>query len=259
MGERAHDRLCRRPLTAPVSSSPSLGLALSFTAGLLSFLSPCVLPLIPSYITFITGLSLEDVQQSRRTALVHGLLFVAGFTLIFLALGATATVLGQLLNYQRIWISRVGGVLIIVFGLYMLGVFNVSMFSREKRVHIADKPVGYLGTVLVGIAFGAGWTPCIGPILGSILTYAASAADVSRGLVLLLAYSLGLAVPFVISAVAVDRFMGFFHRVKRQMVWVSRIAGALMIAVGILMVTNYFTILASYLQALTPEALKGRL
>lgn len=237
----------------------SLGIALAFTAGLLSFLSPCVLPLIPSYVTFITGLSLEDVQKARRSALTHAALFVLGFTLIFLALGATATALGQLLNYQRVWISRIGGALIIVFGLYMLGAFNVSLFSRERRVHIADKPVGYLGTVLVGVAFGAGWTPCIGPILGTILTYAASAADLSRGLWLLLAYSLGLAVPFLLSAFAVERFLDVFTRLKGRMIWVTRVSGILMIAIGVLMITNYFTIMATYLQALTPEALKSRL
>ena len=237
----------------------SLGLTIAFGAGLLSFLSPCVLPLIPSYVTFITGLSLEDVQKSRRAALIHSLLFVLGFTLIFLALGATATALGQLLSYQRVWITRVGGVLIIVFGLYMLGVFNVALFSQERRVHIANKPVGYLGTLLVGIAFGAGWTPCIGPILGSILTYAASSADVSRGMWLLLAYSLGLAVPFLLSAVAVERFLDFFSRMKRQMGWITRTSGVLMIAIGVLMVTNYFTLLASVLNQYTPEFLKSRL
>jgi cytochrome c-type biogenesis protein len=237
----------------------SLGIAIAFTAGLLSFLSPCVLPLIPSYVTFITGLSLEDVQRSRRTALIHSLLFIAGFTLIFLALGATATVVGQVLNYQRVWISRIGGLLVIVFGLYMLGAFNIAAFSRERRMHIADKPVGYLGTLLVGIAFGAGWTPCIGPILGSILTFTASSADLGRGLGLLFSYSLGLAVPFFVAALAVERFMGFFQRVRRHMIWVTRVAGILLIAVGILMITNYFTILASYLQALTPESLKSKL
>ena len=136
----------------------SLGIAIAaFTAGLLSFLSPCVLPLIPSYVTFITGMGLEEVQKARRAALIHSLLFVLGFTLIFLALGATATTLGALLHAQRVWISRVGGLLVILFGLYMLGVFNVSLFSQERRVHIANKPVGYLGTLLVVIAFGAGW------------------------------------------------------------------------------------------------------
>jgi cytochrome c-type biogenesis protein len=201
----------------------------------------------------------RDVQKSRRAALIHSLLFILGFTLIFLALGATATALGQLLNYQRVWISRIGGVLIIVFGLYMLGVFNISLFSQERRVHIADKPVGYLGTLLVGMAFGAGWTPCIGPILGSILTYAASAADLTRGMWLLLAYSLGLAVPFLLSAIAVERFLDFFTRMKRQMVWITRTSGVLMIAIGLLMVTDYFTILASYLQAMTPEAIRNRI
>src|SRR5207237_1297609 len=124
-----------------------------------------------SYVTFITGLSLEDVQSARKATFIHALLFVLGFTLIFLALGATATVLGRVLVTHREWISRVGGAIIIGFGLYLLGAFNVGLLSRERRVHLADKPMGYLGTVLVGIAFGAGWTPCIGPILGSILIY----------------------------------------------------------------------------------------
>lgn len=242
-----------------MEGTTSLGIAIAFTAGLLSFLSPCVLPLIPSYVTFITGLSLEDVQRARRAALIHALLFVLGFTVIFLALGATATAVGQLLNYRRHWLAQVGGVLIIVFGLYMLGVFNITAFSRERRVQIADKPAGYLGTVLVGVAFGAGWTPCIGPILGSILTYTASEADYRRGLALLLAYSLGLAVPFLLAALAVERFLHFFARVRSRMVWVTRVAGVLLIAVGVLMVTNYFTVLASALQGLTPDFIRRRL
>ena len=242
-----------------MEASATLGLAIAFTAGLLSFLSPCVLPLVPSYVTFITGLSLEDVSKARRSALVHAVLFVLGFSLIFLALGAGATMLGRVLLAYRDWITRIGGVLIIVFGLYLLGVFNIGAFQRERRIHLADKPVGYLGTVLVGIAFGAGWTPCIGPILGAILTYTASSADLQRGLQLLSAYSLGLAVPFLLAAVLVQQFLAFFARIKRQMMWVQRIAGALLVVVGILMITNYFTILASYHQAFTPEALRSRI
>ena len=242
-----------------MDSSATLGLLVAFSAGLLSFLSPCVLPLVPSYVTFITGMSLEDVQRTRRTAMAHALLFVLGFTLIFLALGAGATALGSVLRVYRDWIARIGGALVIVFGLYLLGVFNVGAFARERRVHLADKPVGYLGTVLVGIAFGAGWTPCIGPILGSILTLSASSADLGRGLQLLGAYSLGLAVPFVLAAALVDRFLAVSARLKRHMVWVSRISGVLLIAVGLLMVTDYFTILASYLQALTPDFLRNRI
>src|SRR5688572_4859240 len=237
----------------------SLGLTIAFGAGLLSFLSPCVLPLIPSYVTFITGLSLEDVQKARRAALVHSILFVVGFSIIFLALGATATVLGRVLLAHRAWISRVGGALVILFGLYTLGVFNVSALSRERRVHLADKPVGYLGTVLVGIAFGAGWTPCIGPILGSILILSSSSADLNRGLLLLTAYSLGLAIPFLLSALLVRHFLALFTRLRRQMVWVTRASGALLVLVGVLMLTDYFTVLAGYLQGLTPEALRSRI
>jgi cytochrome c-type biogenesis protein len=238
----------------------SIGLAVAFTAGLFSFLSPCVLPLIPSYITFITGLGLDDVQHARRAALVHGVLFVLGFSLIFVALGAAATALGQVLLSQRTWISRVGGVMIILFGLYLLGVLNIGLFARERRLHVADKPVGYLGTVFVGIAFGAGWTPCIGPILGSILVYAASTGtQMSRSLTLLSAYSLGLAVPFLVSALLVERFIAAFQRMRRVMVWVTRGSGIVMVAIGVLMLTNYMTILSSYLQALTPEALLNHL
>lgn len=237
----------------------SLGVVISFTAGLLSFLSPCVLPLIPSYVTFVTGLSLEDVQRSRKTALVHALLFVAGFSLIFLALGATATAVGRLLLLHRQWISRVGGVLVVLLGLYLLGAFNMRFLARERRFHISNKPLGYLGTVLVGIAFGAGWSPCIGPILGGILTYTATQAELQRGLVLLGAYSLGLAIPFVIAAVAVERFIAVFQRYRSKLIWVDRIAGALLIVVGVLMLTNYMTVLTGYLQGLTPSALRSRL
>src|SRR5919112_251121 len=192
-------------------------------------------------ISFITGLSLEDVQKARRTALVHSLLFVLGFSLIFLALGATATVMGRLLLAHRVWLSRVGGALVILFGLYTLGAFNVGVLARERRVHLADKPVGYLGTVLVGIAFGAGWTPCIGPILGSILILSSSSADLSRGLLLLTAYSLGLAIPFLLSALLVRQFIGAFARIRRHLAWISRASGALLVCVGVLMMTTWFT------------------
>jgi cytochrome c-type biogenesis protein len=239
--------------------TPTLGVVIAFSAGLLSFLSPCVLPLIPSYVTFITGLSLDDVQNARRTALVHGMLFVLGFTIIFMAMGAGATLLGQSLLQHRDWISRVGGVVIIVFGLYLLGVLNIGFLSREARFHVADKPVGYFGTVFVGFAFGAGWTPCLGPILGSILVYTSSQADLVRGMWLLFAYSLGLAVPFLLSAIAIDRFSAFFQRMRKQMVWVSRISGVVMIGIGLLLVTNYFTILSSWLTSLTPEFLLERI
>ena len=239
--------------------SASLGLGISFTAGVLSFLSPCVLPLIPSYVSFITGLSLDDVQRSRRVTLIHSLLFVAGFTIVFLLLGATATALGQALVRHRDWVGRIGGVLVIVLGLYLLGVFNIGAFARERRVHIASKPLGYAGTLLVGMAFAAGWTPCIGPILGGVLTYTASSADFNRGLALLFAYSLGLAVPFLLAALMIDRFMELFQRYRGALIWMSRISGALLVAVGLLMITGSMTVLSAWLQRFTPEALQSRL
>ncbi len=242
-----------------MESPATFGLLVAFSAGLLSFLSPCVLPLVPSYVTFITELSLEEVRTARRTALIHALLFVLGFSLIFIALGATASVLGRVLFVARVWIARVGGALIIAFGLYLLGAFNFRLLEQDKRVYFADKPLGYLGTVLVGLAFGAGWTPCIGPILGSILIYTSSTADLHRGLLLLTAYSAGLAIPFIVAALAIDRFLAVFARYKGAIKWVNRVGGVLLIVIGLLLVTNYFTLLASWLQQLTPDALRARI
>jgi cytochrome c-type biogenesis protein len=207
-------------------------------------------------------MTLDDVQHARharRAALVHALFFVLGFSLVFLALGASATLIGRMLVTYRAWVSRIGGLLVLAFGLYLLGVLKVGLFSRERRMQFTDKPLGYLGTVIVGVAFAAGWSPCIGPILGSILTYAASQADVTRGVVLLGAYSLGLAVPFVIAAVAIEWFLSAFQAVRKHLVWVERVAGALLVVVGILMITNYLSVITNFLQAWTPAALRARL
>lgn len=242
-----------------MNETASVGIAISFAAGLLSFLSPCVLPLIPSYVTFVTGLTLEDVQRSRRIALIHSLLFVLGFSLIFLALGATATTVGRLLGYNREWVGRIGGALVIVLGLYLLGVLNFGIFAQERRLHLATKPLGYLGTVFVGMAFAAGWTPCIGPILGAVLTYTASSADLNRGLVLLSAYSLGLAVPFIGAALAIDKFLVFCQKYKRVMLWTTRVSGALLLFVGVLMLTDTMRLLSQWLQPFTPEIIRSRL
>lgn len=240
-------------------ASPDVALPVAFGAGLASFLSPCVLPLIPSYITFITGMTLDDVPRARRVALVHALLFVVGFSLIFLALGASATLIGRLLFTYRVWISRIGGLLILAFGLYLLGIFKLDAFARERRIHLTDKPLGYLGTVVVGFAFGAGWTPCIGPILGSILTYASTQHQVSRGVALLGAYSLGLAVPFVLAAVAMERFLVAFDAIKKHMAWVTRLSGALLVVVAVLMLTDYMSVLTGMMRGWTPAALKNLL
>ena len=237
----------------------ALGFVVAFMAGLLSFLSPCVLPLVPSYVGFITGMTLPEMAGRRRVALTHALLFVLGFSLIFVILGASATALGQALNYYQVWLQRVGGVLIILFGLLCLGVFKVGLLNQERRVHLERKPVGYLGSALVGMAFGAGWTPCIGPVLGGILGLAATTNDVARGMQLLAAYSAGLAVPFLIAAVAVESFLDWFQRFRRYLPWVMRLSGILLIVVGVLLVTGEFTRLAGWLQGLTPDFLREKL
>ena len=238
----------------------SVGIPIAFFAGVLSFLSPCVLPLVPSYVSFITGMSLDELGERRWTAFTHALFFVLGFSLIFMALGAGATAVGRFLMVYQGWIERIGGTLIIVFGLYLLGAFQWSGLARERRMHLQDKPVGYLGSTLVGIAFGAGWTPCIGPILGSILLYTGvQTPSLTRGLVLLGAYSLGLAIPFLVAALAVEKFLTWFKGFRKFLPLTTKIAGGVLVAVGLLLVTGYFSLLASWLQGLTPEFLRSRL
>jgi cytochrome c-type biogenesis protein len=234
--------------------------AVAFLAGLLSFLSPCVLPLVPSYLSYITGMSgAAEIQSRRHLALAHAAFFTLGFTLIFVALGATATELGRLLNHYQQWLERVGGALIVVFGLYTLGVLKVGLFSREMRMQLSGQPVGFLSSVLAGGAFGAGWTPCIGPILGSILLFTSSRADFGKGIPLLLSYSAGLALPFLVAAGALEAFLRWFQRFRRYIGWVERIAGVLLIAVGVLMMLGLFTLLSGWLQGLTPSFLKSKL
>jgi len=242
-----------------VNEPATLGVAVAFVAGLLSFLSPCVLPLVPSYVGFLTGMSLPELADRRRTGLLHAVLFVIGFSLVFVLLGATATALGRALNYYQVWLQRVGGILIIGFGLVCLGVVKVGILSQERRLHLERKPVGFLGSALVGMAFAAGWTPCIGPVLGAILGLASTTGDVPRGMLLLGVYSAGLAVPFLIAAVAVESFLGWFQRFRVFLPWVMRLSGALLIFVGVLLLTGEFTRLAGWLQGLTPDALRGRI
>jgi cytochrome c-type biogenesis protein len=242
-----------------VNEPAALGFAVAFAAGLLSFLSPCVLPLVPSYVGFLTGMTLPEVGNRRRVALLHALMFVGGFSLVFILLGASATALGRALNYYQVWLQRVGGVLIIGFGLVCLGVVKAGWLTEERRLHLEHKPVGFLGSALVGMAFGAGWTPCIGPVLGAILGLAATSADLSRGMLLLAVYSAGLAVPFLLAAVAVERFLDWFQRFRKYLPWVMRVSGALLVLVGVLLLTGEFTRLAGWLQSLTPEFLRRQL
>ncbi len=238
-----------------------VGISIAFLAGVLSFLSPCVLPLVPSYLSFVTGMSLEDLQEGldRRTTLVHSLLFVAGFTGIFLLLGASASFLGQFLRQYEEWIARVGGVVIIVLGLHLAGAFRLAPLLRERRLHLHDKPAGYLGTLGVGAAFGAGWTPCIGPVLGAILTFAASQDQFWSGVWLLFVYSLGLAVPFLLASLALDGFLRAFARFRRFLPVVQVLSGVLLVVLGIFLVTGTFSALTGYLIRFTPDFIMDRI
>jgi cytochrome c-type biogenesis protein len=242
-----------------VSEPVTLGIVVAFVAGVLSFLSPCVLPLVPSYIGFLTGMTLPEIGSRRRAALLHALVFVLGFSLVFILLGASATALGRALGYYQVWLQRAGGVLIILFGLLCLGVLSARPLLSEHRMQLEQKPLGYLGSAVVGMAFAAGWTPCIGPVLGGILGLAATSADVTRGMLLLAVYSAGLALPFLLAAIAVESFLGWFQRFRRFLPWVMRLSGLLLILVGVLLVTGQFTRLAGWLQGLTPEILREQL
>lgn len=240
----------------------AIGLAMAFGAGLLSFLSPCVLPLVPSYASFLTGMGLDEMTEQarvRRSVLLHGSLFVLGFSLVFIGLGASASLLGGLLRTQGVWLQRIGGVVLLIFGVQMLGLLRIPGMSRDWRVHLAEKPTGYAGSVGVGVAFGAGWTPCVGPILGGILTLAAMDGTTAQAVGLLAAYSAGLAVPFLLASAALGLFFVFFQNFRRWIPWVNRIGGAVLIVMGLLLVTGKFTVLAGALTRYTPEFLLERL
>jgi cytochrome c-type biogenesis protein len=242
----------------------SLGVAVAFSAGLFSFLSPCVLPLFPSYLSFITGMSVGDLSgdltaAARRRVLLHSVTFVLGFSLVFVALGASFSAAGQALFLYRDWIRIVGGVMIVVFGLYIAGLLNIGLFARTQQWQIREKPAGYVGSFLVGVTFAIGWTPCVGPILGAILSLAGTADTVQRGVWLLIAYSAGLGVPFLLSAVALGSFLKFFKRYRPFIPVVERGAGFLLVIVGVLVATNYYVILNSWAISLTPEWLLRRL
>ncbi len=242
-----------------MNESVSLGPLVAFLGGLLSFLSPCVLPLVPSYLGFLTGMTLEEMEDKRHWAVLHALAFIAGFSLVFIALGAGATALGSTLLYHKQTLARVGGVVIILFGIYATGIVHFGFMERERKVHLDRKPMGFFGSLFVGMAFAFGWTPCLGPILAGILALAGVGGDLSRGMLLLAAYSAGLAVPFLIAAVAVDKFRDWFQRFRRWLPWVQRASGILLILVGLLLVTGEFTRLAQLLNGVTPEWLRSRL
>ena len=224
----------------------------AFIAGFLSFLSPCVLPLIPSYISYITGISFADLDAEhpthvvRKKAIFHSVAFILGFTTVFVLLGASATYIGSFLHSYTSLIRKIGGLLIILFGIHITGLFPINLLMGEKRVTIRHKPSGYVGSFLVGLVFAAGWTPCIGPILATILTLAATEESVYQGILLLLLYSLGLGIPFLLSSLAMHQFLLFFNRYKKFIRSFEILTGIFLVLIGILLFTNWLTRLSGY-------------
>jgi cytochrome c-type biogenesis protein len=240
----------------------------AFGAGFLSFVSPCVLPLIPGYLSYISGLSLDEMRgvapgggagvavaappDVRRRILLSSLAFILGFTIVFVAIGATASAVGQFVQEKLPLLGRIAGVVIILFGLHTMGVLRFEWLYQEKRVQSQRRPTGFIGATLVGMAFAFGWTPCIGPILSGIIFLAGSTETVGKGVRLLLVYSLGLGVPFFAAALAINHFFAALAKIRRHYHKIEVVSGALLVAIGLLIFTNKFTIIAQWLTPYLP-------
>ncbi|TMB74183.1 MAG: cytochrome c biogenesis protein CcdA [Deltaproteobacteria bacterium] len=237
----------------------------AFAAGIFSFLSPCVLPLIPSYLSFVSGVSLDEMRSDeargrvRSRVVLNSMAFIIGFSLVFISLGASASFLGSLFLDYRNLIRITGGFFILLVGLYLVGLFKISALERYLQFNLKDKPAGYLGSVLVGITFAVAWTPCVGPILGAILALAGTSGEVGRGTLLLTTYAAGLALPFFLSALAINSFFQFSQRLRRYIQAIHVMGGILLIIVGILLLTDYMTFLNTYVLRFTPDWLLKRL
>ena len=226
----------------------------AFLAGILSFLSPCVLPLVPGYVSLISGATVEDLQSPERrmlrTVMLHSVTFVLGVSVVFIALGAVATGIGQVVNEYHSLLSKIAGIIVIIFGLHLTGILKIKALYADKRLHDVKGGSSAVGSFAVGFAFAFGWTPCIGPILATILVLAGAQQTVLKGIVLLAVYSLCLAVPFLLTSLGVDRFLSFYGRFRRHLHTVEVISGILLIAVGVLIFLNNLRLLSGYLSFL---------
>jgi len=226
-------------------------LFIAFGAGLISFLSPCVLPLIPGYISYISGSSLNELIEKKSVNIFPIILFTFGFSLVFISFGATASFLGSVILNNSYELRIVSGIIIIIFSLHILGIINLNFLNYEKRIY-TEKKSGIFSSILVGMAFGFGWTPCIGPILGSILALASTEQSLNRGILLLIFYSLGLAIPFILSGYLIQKFLVFSKNLKSKMNIILKSGGALLLLTGILMITNQLQALGFYLLKYIP-------
>ncbi len=226
-------------------------LFIAFGAGLISFLSPCVLPLIPGYISYISGSSLNELIEKKSVNIFPIILFTLGFSLVFISFGATASFLGSVILNNSYELRIASGIIIIIFSLHILGIINLNFLNYEKRIY-TEKKSGIFGSILVGMAFGFGWTPCIGPILGSILALASTEQSLNRGILLLVFYSLGLAIPFILSGYLIQKFLVFSKNLKSKMNIILKSGGTLLLITGILMITNQLQALGFYLLKYIP-------
>jgi cytochrome c-type biogenesis protein len=246
--------------------TPDVSLIAAFVAGVLSFISPCVLPLVPGYLSFISGVSLDSMRSGSaasaaappaspaagRQVFFASLAFVCGFSVVFISLGAAASTIGAVLMERLTLMGKIAGVLLIVFGLHTMGLLKISWLYKEKRIQTSTKPAGLAGAFVVGLAFAFGWTPCIGPILGTILALAADEGTLQRGVILLAVYSLGLGVPFLLTSLMVNQFFKAFAKIRRHYRLIEVTAGVLMVTVGVLIFTNRFTVITQYLTPYLP-------
>jgi cytochrome c-type biogenesis protein len=235
-----------------------LTVGIAFLAGLVSFVSPCVLPLVPAYLSFLTGSSVDELRDTtsidvRRRAVGHAIAFIAGFTVVFVALGASASAIGGALLSNRVLIAQIGGIIVILLGLQMLGVFRLRFLAMDKRLHVQPEKRNAWMSAVVGVAFAAGWSPCIGPILAAILALASQANGVRQGAWLLFVYSMGLAVPFLITAMAVGAVLPALNRIKRFLPAIEMAAGAFMILTGVVLVNNGFLRVAGWFYSFVPQ------
>ncbi len=236
---------------------PDISIFAAFAAGLISFISPCVLPLVPAYISFMSGVSLQEMTmessaKTRSKVVISSLVFIVGFSIIFVLLGASATYMGKLLLTKMHIIRKVAGVVIVIFGLHLMGVFKLKFLLYEKRFSGQQKQMSLISVLLIGMAFAFGWSPCLGPILSGILAIAATQENVGQGIFLLSMYSLGLGLPFFLTAIATDRFIGYFNRMKKHMRKIEIVSGVFLIIIGVLIFFDFFTVLSSYLNQWFP-------